>query len=152
MIAWHPRLNPARKRRAGIFDDLAVGHGPRAKTRTVTEADIVQFADVSGDHNPVHLDAAYAATTMFKERIAHGMLAASFISAMLANDMPGCRARSMSGQTLKFKAPVQDRRDRRHKARARSRRWSPEKKFATSENRNAFVGDKSGHRRRSHHR
>src|SRR3989442_13970224 len=56
--------------------------GTRAKrTRTITENDIVRFADVSGDHNPLHLDAAYAAQTLFGERVAHGMLTASMISA-----------------------------------------------------------------------
>ncbi len=87
-----------------LFEDLAVGMTASA-ARTVGESDIVKFADVSGDHNPVHLDAAYAATTMFKERIAHGMLAASFISALLASELPG-RGCIYVSQSLKFKAPV----------------------------------------------
>lgn len=97
-----PQQSSAQK--GYVFEDLAVGMTASA-SRTVTEADIQNFADVSGDHNPVHLDAAYAATTMFKERIAHGMLAASFISALIANALPG-RGSIYVAQNLKFKAPV----------------------------------------------
>lgn len=74
-------------------------------SKTVTEADIVAFANVSGDKNPVHLDAAYAATTMFKERIAHGMLSAGYISAVFGMQLPGPGSIYVS-QTLNFKAPV----------------------------------------------
>ena len=74
-------------------------------TRTVTEKEIETFADVSGDTNPVHLDQAYAEKTMFKGRIAHGMLGAAFISAVLGTKMPGPGAIYMS-QVLRFKAPV----------------------------------------------
>ena len=72
---------------------------------TVSEADIAAFAEVSGDKNPVHLDAAYAATTMFKERIAHGMLSAAYISAVFGMELPGPGSIYIS-QTLNFKAPV----------------------------------------------
>jgi 3-hydroxybutyryl-CoA dehydratase len=71
----------------------------------VTEADIAAFAEVSGDKNPVHLDAQYAAGTMFKERIAHGMLSAAYISAVFGMKLPGPGAIYIS-QTLNFKAPV----------------------------------------------
>jgi 3-hydroxybutyryl-CoA dehydratase len=71
----------------------------------VTDADITAFADISGDRNPVHLDAAYAATTLFKERIAHGMLSAAYISAVFGMKLPGPGAIYIS-QTLAFKAPV----------------------------------------------
>jgi 3-hydroxybutyryl-CoA dehydratase len=73
--------------------------------KTVTEADIVMFAGVSTDVNPVHLNEEFAKTTMFKGRIAHGMLSAGFISAVLANKLPGPGTIYL-GQTLKFKAPV----------------------------------------------
>jgi len=73
--------------------------------RTITENDIVRFADVSGDHNPLHLDAAYAAQTLFGERVAHGMLTASMISALLGNDLPGPGTIYL-GQTLKFLGAV----------------------------------------------
>jgi 3-hydroxybutyryl-CoA dehydratase len=74
-------------------------------SKTVTEADIVLFAGISTDVNPAHLDEEYAKTTMFGGRIAHGMLSAGFISAVLANKLPGAGTIYLS-QTLKFKAPV----------------------------------------------
>lgn len=86
------------------FEDLKVGQ-EASKSHTVTEADLVAFANVSGDHNPVHIDAAYAAKTMFKERIAHGMLSAGYISAVFGMQLPGPGAIYMS-QSLSFKAPV----------------------------------------------
>jgi 3-hydroxybutyryl-CoA dehydratase len=89
----------------GIFiEDLKVGQAA-SYTKTVTEADIVKFAEVSGDNNPVHLDEAFAATTMFKGRIAHGMLSAGFISTVIGTRLPGSGTIYMS-QTLRFKAPV----------------------------------------------
>jgi 3-hydroxybutyryl-CoA dehydratase len=87
-----------------FFEDLALGQSASA-VRTVTEADVIAFAAVSGDANPVHLDAAYAATTPFKQRIAHGMLTASFISALIAGELPGPGAVYIS-QTLSFRRPV----------------------------------------------
>jgi 3-hydroxybutyryl-CoA dehydratase len=74
-------------------------------SHTVTEADIESFAKVTGDVNPVHLDEDYAKTTMFKGRIAHGMLSAGFISAVFGTKLPGPGAIYMS-QTLAFRAPV----------------------------------------------
>jgi len=73
--------------------------------KTVTEADIILFAGISTDVNPAHLDEEYAKGTMFGGRIAHGMLSAGFISAVLANHLPGPGTIYLS-QTLKFKAPV----------------------------------------------
>lgn len=87
-----------------FFEDLSVGQ-EASLSNTVSEADIVAFAGVSGDRNPVHLDADYAATTMFKERIAHGMLSAAYISAVFGMKLPGPGAIYIS-QTLKFKGPV----------------------------------------------
>ena len=74
-------------------------------SKTVTETDIVLFAGLSGDTNPVHLDEKFAAPTMFKGRIAHGMLTAGFISAVFGTKLPGPGCIYLS-QTLKFKAPV----------------------------------------------
>ena len=74
-------------------------------SHTVTEADIQGFARVTGDTNPVHMDEAYAQASMFKGRIAHGMLSAGFISAVLGTKLPGPGAIYMS-QTMFFKAPV----------------------------------------------
>ena len=80
--------------------------GDRAsRTMTITDETIRTFADLTGDHNPVHLDDAYAAGTRFGRRIAHGMIAAGLISATLANDLPGPGTVYL-GQTLQFKAPV----------------------------------------------
>ena len=73
--------------------------------KTVTEADIALFAGVSGGTNPVHLNEEFAASTMFKERIAHGMLSASFISTVFGTRLPGPGCIYLS-QTLNFKAPV----------------------------------------------
>ena len=73
--------------------------------KTVTEADILAFSGVSTDTNPVHLDEEFAKTTAFHGRIAHGMLSASFISAVLGAHLPGPGTIYLA-QTLKFKAPV----------------------------------------------
>ena len=90
---------------SGLFlEDLTVGQSAEA-ARDVEGADIDAFAAVSGDHNPVHLDEAFAATTQFGGRIAHGMLSASFISALIASRLPGPGAIYLS-QTLKFLRPV----------------------------------------------
>jgi 3-hydroxybutyryl-CoA dehydratase len=86
------------------IEDLAVGM-TASFAKTVTEADIVLFAGISGDTNPVHLNQEYAAGTMFQGRIAHGMLTVGFISAVLGTKLPGPGAIYMS-QNLKFKAPV----------------------------------------------
>src|SRR5579859_2547378 len=74
-------------------------------SRTITENDILLFALVSGDHNPIHLDAEYAERTLFGKRIAHGFLIGSLISAVLGNEMPGPGSIYL-GQTLKFLAPI----------------------------------------------
>ena len=73
----------------GLFlEDLSIGQSAEL-VRTVGEADIEAFAEVTGDKNPVHLDADYAAKTSFGERIAHGMLSAGYISAALGTTLPG---------------------------------------------------------------
>lgn len=76
-----------------------------SRTKTITDADVQDFARASGDYNPVHLDEAYAATTRFGKRIAHGMLTGSLISAVLGNDLPG-HGSIYLGQEFRFKAPV----------------------------------------------
>ncbi len=86
------------------LDDLSVGQSAQM-VRTVTEADIVLFAQVSGDNNPVHLDEAFAAQTPFKTRIAHGMLSAAYISAVIGTQLPGPGTIYMQ-QALRFKRPV----------------------------------------------
>lgn len=80
--------------------------GVRAsRTKTITDEDVRLFAQVSTDTNSVHLDDAYAKTTRFGKRIAHGMLTASIISAILGCDLPGLGTIYLS-QSLQFKAPV----------------------------------------------
>src|SRR5690606_3751037 len=86
------------------FEDHELDMGASV-SRTVTEADILMFAGVSGDTNPVHLDQEFAASTMFGGRIAHGMLSAGLISAVFGTRLPGPGSIYLS-QTLKFKAPV----------------------------------------------
>ena len=85
-------------------EDLSVGM-TATFAKTITEADIVLFAGVSGDNNAVHINEEFAATTPFKGRIAHGMLSASVISAAIANKLPGPGTIYMQ-QSLVFKAPV----------------------------------------------
>ena len=89
----------------GLFlEELSVGQSAEL-TRVVGAADIDAFAAVTGDNNPVHLDAAFAATTSFGDRIAHGMLSAGYISAVIGTTLPGSGAIYLS-QTLRFKRPV----------------------------------------------
>ena len=83
---------------------LKVGDGAEV-SRTITDDDIRAFAELTGDRNPVHLDEEYAAGTRFGRRIAHGMLGASLISAVLANELPGSGTVYLS-QSLRFVAPV----------------------------------------------
>ncbi|SDK46710.1 3-hydroxybutyryl-CoA dehydratase [Aliiruegeria lutimaris] len=91
--------------RGTIFlEDLEVGM-KRGLTKLITEEDIEKFAEVSTDHNPVHLDEEYAKETIFHGRIAHGMLTAGLISAVIGEQLPG-HGTIYLGQTLKFMAPV----------------------------------------------
>jgi len=86
------------------FDELTIGQ-KASFGKNVTEQDVVLFAAVSGDVNPVHLDEAFAAETMFGGRIAHGMLSGAVISAALAMELPGPGVIYL-GQTLRFTRPV----------------------------------------------
>lgn len=86
------------------IEDLKVGMSA-SFAKTITEADIVLFAAASGDNNAVHINEAFAQTTQFKGRIAHGMLSASVISATIAGRLPGAGTVYL-GQNLRFKAPV----------------------------------------------
>ncbi|MGM0574507.1 MAG: MaoC family dehydratase [Myxococcota bacterium] len=74
-------------------------------TKTITEADVVLFAGITGDMNPVHVDETYASGTPFGGRIAHGMLGAGLISTVLGTRLPGPGSLYL-GQTLQFKAPT----------------------------------------------
>jgi 3-hydroxybutyryl-CoA dehydratase len=90
--------------RTFTFDELQVGMR-ETLLRTVMETTVNQFAEVSGDVNPIHLSDDYAATTRFGQRIAHGMFTASLISAVIGTRLPGPGAVYLS-QTLRFLAPV----------------------------------------------
>ncbi len=86
------------------YADIAIGDSA-SMTKVITDADIVKFSEVSEDRNPIHLDEEFAKNSMFKQRIAHGMLSAGLISAVIGTKLPGVNTIYM-GQNLKFVAPV----------------------------------------------
>jgi 3-hydroxybutyryl-CoA dehydratase len=86
------------------LEDLAIGM-TKSRAKTITERDIELFGEVSTDRNPVHFDEAYAQGTVFKGRIAHGMMSAALISAVLGEELPGPGTIYL-GQSLRFRAPV----------------------------------------------
>ena len=90
--------------RGHCFEDLTLGM-QASLTRIVTEEDIVVFAQLTGDANPIHLDESYAAGTMFKGRIAHGIMTAGYLSALFGTRLPGPGAIYVS-QSLSFRGPV----------------------------------------------
>ena len=87
-----------------FLEDLSVGQSAEL-TRTVSDGDLTAFAAVTGDDNPVHLDEAFAKTTSFGGRIAHGMLSAGYISAVIGTQLPGSGAIYLE-QTLRCRRPV----------------------------------------------
>ena len=90
--------------RGYTIDELKVGQSA-SFAKTITESDVYTFAGVTGDFNPAHVNEEYAKSTHFKGRIAHGMLSAGLISAVLAMQLPGPGSIYL-GQTLRFAAPV----------------------------------------------
>lgn len=86
------------------YDELAVGQSA-TYTRQVTDGDVMSFAKITGDFNPVHVDEDAAARSRFGGRIAHGMLSGGLVSAAIANQLPGPGAIYLA-QTMKFTAPV----------------------------------------------
>lgn len=86
------------------FDEIAIGD-TTTYTRLITNQEVEAFAAISGDHNPLHLDPEYAATTAFGECIAHGMLTGALISAAIAMQLPGPGSVYLS-QNIQFRAPV----------------------------------------------
>ena len=86
------------------FADIAIGD-KASFSKTITEYDVYTFAGISGNFNPVHVDEEFAKNTRFKGRIAHGLLAAGLISAVIGTSLPGANAVYLS-QELVFKAPV----------------------------------------------
>ena len=96
--------NPLDQLHGYYFEDLEEGMTD-VFAKTITDADIITFAGISGDTNPMHLNHEFASETMFEGRIAHGMLTASFISTVIGTKMPGAGCIYVS-QNLRFKAPV----------------------------------------------
>ncbi len=86
------------------FEDLEIGMAHESQ-HEITEPDIVAFAEVSGDRNPLHMDEDYAKTTPFGQRIAHGALTASYISGILGNNLPGPGA-IFTDLSMRFRRPV----------------------------------------------
>jgi 3-hydroxybutyryl-CoA dehydratase len=86
------------------IDEIKVGDSAKF-SKTISESDVYQFAGVTGDFNPAHVDEEYAKNTYFKTRIAHGMLTASFISTVIGTMLPGPGTIYMQ-QAVKFLAPV----------------------------------------------
>ncbi len=97
-------VDPIQELSGYFFEDLEVGM-TAAYARTIGPADLVMFAGISGDTNPMHLNEEYASATMFEGTIAHGMLSASFISTVVGTRLPGPGCIYVS-QSLKFRAPV----------------------------------------------
>lgn len=98
-------MSPQEPRPAGMsIDEICVGMSA-TYSQTITDADIKAFATVSGDDNPVHLNEDYAAASRFGKRIAHGLLSASFFSALFGTRLPGPGCVYVS-QSLSFKRPV----------------------------------------------
>lgn len=103
-VAEQGRVGRPTPPRKYYFEDIEIGMSASLR-RTVREADLEAFAAITGDCNPVHMDAEFAARTMFKERISHGMLTASYMSAVFGMKLPGPGAIYIS-QTLNFRRPV----------------------------------------------
>ena len=103
-VAANTAPNPIEELSGYFFEDLEVGM-TAAYARTIGPADLVMFAGMSGDTNPMHLNEEYAQQTMFAGTIAHGMLCSSFISTVVGTRLPGPGCVYVS-QSLKFKAPV----------------------------------------------
>lgn len=97
-------VDPIQELSGYFFEDLEVGM-TAAYARTIGPADLVMFAGISGDTNPMHLNEEYASATMFEGTIAHGMLSASFISTVVGTRLPGPGCIYVN-QSLKFRAPV----------------------------------------------
>ena len=99
------RVKEANAKLHGLyFEDLKEGMQD-AYAKTITDADVITFAGISGDTNPVHLNHEFASETMFEGQVAHGMLTASFISTVIGTKLPGPGCIYVS-QNLRFKAPV----------------------------------------------
>ncbi|QLE78814.1 MaoC family dehydratase [Francisella sp. Scap27] len=86
------------------IDEISVGMSA-SYSQTITDTDVKQFAGISGDRNPVHMDEVYAENSRYKKRIAHGLLSSSFFSSLFGTQLPG-EGCVYVGQNLNFKRPV----------------------------------------------
>jgi len=86
------------------FHEIEIGQSA-SYSKTITETDVYMFAGISGDNNPVHIDEVYAKSSIFKKRVAHGILTAGLISTVLGTKLPGPGS-IYAKQDLKFLAPV----------------------------------------------
>jgi acyl dehydratase len=93
---------PARR----YFDEIEIGEAYESPGRTITEADIVLFAGLSGDYNVIHTDAEFMKTSIFGERIAHGLLVLSIQAGLLTRAMAAYASVGFAGLRWKFKAPI----------------------------------------------
>ena len=98
------KLDQFNKLHGFFIEDLKVGQ-EAILSKTITEADIANFSEVTGDNNPVHISDDFASKTIFKKRVAHGFFTASLISTLIATKLPGPGSIYIS-QTLKFLAPA----------------------------------------------
>src|SRR5690606_30971916 len=109
-LPWSTQRMRCRSRLLGhacemaTYDEIQTGDSA-SFTKTISESDVYLFAGITGDLNPAHVDAVAAADGMFKQRIVHGMLTASFISTVLAMRLPGPGTIYLS-QEAQFRAPV----------------------------------------------
>ncbi|WP_035147214.1 MaoC family dehydratase [Clostridium tetanomorphum] len=87
-----------------IYEEIKIGD-KASISKVICDEDVVSFSKISGDVNPIHLDEEFAKKSLFKKRIAHGILTSSLISAVLGTKLPGINTLYLS-QTLKFLAPV----------------------------------------------
>ena len=104
LLRKEPKVLDNQPRGTIVIEDLEIGM-VRSVTKEITDLDIELFAQVSTDRNPVHLDDDYARDTIFEGRIAHGMLTAGLVSAVIGEQLPG-HGTVYLGQSLKFLAPV----------------------------------------------
>ena len=126
-------------RRSDTLRAMAIAVGDTAeRTFPVTDEVLEHFGAATGDRNPMHYDDAYAASTMFGERIAHGMLTGGFFSTMIGMVLPGPGSIYL-GQTLQFRAPVKPGDEVR--VRVEVTEYDPERRRATMDTR-AWVGDR----------
>ena len=96
-----------KRARGRYFEEMAVGHVVESPGRTITETDIVFFAGISGNYNPLHTDAEYAKTTIFGERVAHGLLGLSVAGGLAwRTGLLEGTADALVGVDWKFRAPI----------------------------------------------